>query len=211
VLFRSISALLFLGVVGTAFETLFNLGASGTLLILSGSLLGSYINIPLTKIKTKDSVLRVRPVRAFGITYHVPLITMGVNETLLTINMGGAIIPLVASFYLLTKAPQAVVNAILAIILVAVMVKIVSRPIRGVGIVSPSFVPPLAAALASLLLGGDRHVVAYVSGSLGTLIGADLLNFKNFPKLGSPIISIGGAGTFDGIFLAGIVAVLIAS
>ena len=53
--------------------------------------------------------------------------------------------------------------------------------------------------------------VAYVSGTLGTLIGADLLNLSRIQGLGAPVVSIGGAGTFDGIFLTGIVAVLLAS
>ena len=52
---------------------------------------------------------------------------------------------------------------------------------------------------------------AYISGSLGTLIGADLLNLDKLQGLGAPVASIGGAGTFDGVFLTGIAAVLIAS
>jgi uncharacterized membrane protein len=52
--------------------------------------------------------------------------------------------------------------------------------------------------------------LAYISGSLGTLIGADLLNLNNIQGLGAPVASIGGAGTFDGIFVTGILAVLLA-
>jgi hypothetical protein len=37
------------------------------------------------------------------------------------------------------------------------------------------------------------------------------MNFEKLAGLKAPILSIGGAGTFDGIFLTGIVAVLIAS
>jgi len=51
---------------------------------------------------------------------------------------------------------------------------------------------------------------AYIAGSLGTLIGADLLNLDKVRGLGAPVASIGGAGKFDGIFLTGIVAVLFA-
>jgi uncharacterized membrane protein len=51
--------------------------------------------------------------------------------------------------------------------------------------------------------------VAYISGTLGTLIGADLLNMRAITKLGAPVVSIGGAGTFDGVFLAGVIAVLL--
>ena len=45
---------------------------------------------------------------------------------------------------------------------------------------------------------------------MGTLIGADLLNLGKIHGLGAPIASIGGAGTFDGVFLSGILAVLLA-
>jgi uncharacterized membrane protein len=48
-----------------------------------------------------------------------------------------------------------------------------------------------------------------VAGTLGTLIGADLTNFGRIRGLGAPIASIGGAGTWDGVFLTGIVAVLL--
>ncbi|MDR9481040.1 MAG: DUF1614 domain-containing protein, partial [Spiribacter sp.] len=42
------------------------------------------------------------------------------------------------------------------------------------------------------------------------LLGADLMRLGNVRGLGSPIASIGGAGTFDGVFITGIVAVLLA-
>jgi uncharacterized membrane protein len=51
---------------------------------------------------------------------------------------------------------------------------------------------------------------AYVAGSLGTLIAADLLNLGIIHALGALIASIGGAGRFDGIFMTGILAVLLA-
>ncbi|MDA4131217.1 MAG: DUF1614 domain-containing protein [Thaumarchaeota archaeon] len=54
-------------------------------------------------------------------------------------------------------------------------------------------------------------IVAYISGSMGALIGADLTNLRGITKLGAPVVSIGGAGTFDGVFLTGIIAVLIVS
>jgi len=35
------------------------------------------------------------------------------------------------------------------------------------------------------------------------------MNLGRIQGLGAPIVSIGGAGTFDGIFLSGIIAVLL--
>jgi uncharacterized membrane protein len=84
--------------------------------------------------------------------------------------------------------------------------------VPGIGIAIPSLVPPFIAALVALLVARTNvAAVAYVSGSLGTLIGADLLNLGRIQGLGAPVVSIGGAGTFDGIFLTGILAVLLAS
>jgi uncharacterized membrane protein len=53
--------------------------------------------------------------------------------------------------------------------------------------------------------------LAYVTGTLGTLIGGDLLNLGRVHDLEASAISIGGAGTFDGIFVTGILAVFLAS
>jgi uncharacterized membrane protein len=45
---------------------------------------------------------------------------------------------------------------------------------------------------------------------MGVLIGADILRLKDIREMGPPYAAIGGAGTFDGVFLTGIVAVLLA-
>ena len=48
-----------------------------------------------------------------------------------------------------------------------------------------------------------------ITGTLGTLLGADLLNLHRLRSLGAGVASIGGAGTFDGVFLSGIIAVFL--
>ena len=52
--------------------------------------------------------------------------------------------------------------------------------------------------------------VVFVAGVLGPLIGADLLHLRDIEKITTGIASIGGAGTFDGIVLSGIVAAYLA-
>jgi uncharacterized membrane protein len=52
--------------------------------------------------------------------------------------------------------------------------------------------------------------LAYISGVFGVLIGADILRLNTIAALGTPVAAIGGAGTFDGIFLTGIIAALLA-
>ena len=131
--------------------------------------------------------------------------------TVIAVNVGGAIIPTLLSIYLL-YVNNAWVRGLIATAIVAAVMHILATPVPGVGIAVPMFVPPIATAVVAVLLAREHAAaLAYISGSLGTLIGADLLNLGAVPGLGAPVASIGGAGTFDGIFLTGIVAVLLAS
>jgi uncharacterized membrane protein len=204
--------LLFVGVIGIAFaEVGFN--AVTTALILVGTFLGSYINIPLLKLKTAVPIIKEESVNFFGILYRIPQVEYGEAITVVAVNVGGALIPTVVSIYLLSKASAQVIQySLVGVVIVALVTRAVARPVKGVGIVTPAFIPPIAAALIALVLSpGSPQIVAYVAGVLGTLIGADLANLNVIPKLGAPIASIGGAGTFDGVFLSGIMAVLLAA
>jgi uncharacterized membrane protein len=178
---------------------------------LLAALVGSYINIPITRI---DSSFRHAPavVSNFGIRYRVPT-GYPSGSTVVAINVGGAVVPILISIYVLMHWPAIVPSALIATALVTLIVHRFARPIPGMGIATPMFIPPLVAAAAGYFLGASTHhadAVAFVSGVMGTLIGADLLNLKKLGGLGAPVASIGGAGTFDGIFLTGIVAVLLA-
>ena len=95
---------------------------------------------------------------------------------------------------------------------VAVVSYVMARPVPGIGIALPVFVAPLMAAFIAIFMAPSAYApsVAYISGTLGTLIGADIMHIKDLGKVQAPVLSIGGAGTFDGIFLAGIIAVLFA-
>jgi uncharacterized membrane protein len=129
----------------------------------------------------------------------------------IAVNVGGAVIPGLMSLYLLAKN-RLWVRGLLATAVVAIVCYSLSQPVPGLGIAEPILVPTVITAIVALLLSREHAApLAYISGSLGTLIGADLLNLGNIPGLGAPVASIGGAGTFDGIFLIGILAVLIAS
>ena len=184
--------------------------SSGTaLLLLLASLLGSYINIPVWEFP-EEIVRSGHEVVYFGIHYVIPVVEQ-YPGTILAVNVGGGLIPTALSLYLLAKndlwTPGIITTAV-----VTLLVHMLAEPVEGVGIAVPIFVPPVVTALTALLI--SRHhaaAVAYAGGSLGTLIGADLLNLGAVRGLGAPVASIGGAGTFDGIFLTGIVAVLLAS
>jgi uncharacterized membrane protein len=158
----------------------------------------------------EQQVITGQEVSFFGMRYTVPVVVEWPG-TVIALNVGGAIIPTLISVYLLFRN-QLWVRGAIATALVAAVCYFLAQPVPGVGIALPIFVPAVATALVAFLLSHrDAAPLAYVSGSLGTLIGADLLNLGNIQGLGAPVASIGGAGTFDGIFLTGILAVLIAS
>src|SRR5262249_58152373 len=93
----------------------------------------------------------------------------------------------------------------------AAVIHAMATPVQGVGIAVPVFAPVVVTAILAFLLSREYAApLAYIGGSMGTLIGADLLNLDKIAGLGAPVASIGGAGTFDGIFLTGILAVLLA-
>ena len=207
----AVLALVFVGAVSVAFS---NIGFTPViiLLILLGTLLGSAINIPLFKLKTTIPLTKEETVSWFGVTYRIPQVEYQQDTTIVAVNVGGALIPTAVSMYLLVKAtPTIALYSVIGVVAVAIVTRLIAHPVKGIGIVTPAFIPPIAAAAAALILSpSNPRTIAYTAGVLGTLIGADLPNLNIIKKLGAPVASIGGAGTFDGVFLSGIFAVLLA-
>ena len=186
------------------------LSADQILLFLLGSLIGSHINIPVKKILRDEELYPEELVVSFfGMRYVVPRLRQP-RYTVIAVNVGGCLIPIFLSFYLMLKN-GVFLSPLLATSLVAAVCYKLARPVPGVGIAIPMFIPPLLAALVALIISPDKApVVAYISGTMGTLIGADILHLRDINRLKAPVASIGGAGTFDGIFLTGIIAVILA-
>jgi uncharacterized membrane protein len=178
-------------------------------ILLFFSLLGSYINIPVAQLPEKE-VLSGVEVTHYGVIYMVPAV-VDWPGTIIAVNLGGAVIPIFLSLYLLIRN-KLYIRGILGVAIVTVASYLMATPVKGVGIAEPFFIPPIVTAVVALLLSRRwASPLAYISGSLGTLIGADLLNLPKVQGLAVPVASIGGAGTFDGIFLTGLIAVLLAS
>ncbi len=204
-------ALLFLLQIGVLSHVYSALGLDSRVvtLVLFGSLLGSYINLPLVRLP-EERVLSREVVEIFGVPFLAP-VTVDWPGTILAINVGGAVIPIMLSFYLLVRY-QLWGSAAIAVAIVAFVVHRMATPVPGVGISVPTIVPPLLAAFVALILSRRFAApLAYIGGSIGVLVGADLLNLGLLRSLGAPVASIGGAGTFDGVFLTGVIAVLLAS
>ena len=161
-------------------------------LVTAGALLGSLINIPL-----------------------IP-----VGETVIAVNVGGAVIPLFVTAEMVARGRVSRLKTLAAVAAVSLVAYAFATPVPGTGITMPFYVAPLAGAAAGLLLArGCRAApgLAYAGGTMGTLLGADILNLANPAVLAAlagskaTVLSIGGAGIFDGIFITGVLSVLLAA
>jgi uncharacterized membrane protein len=184
--------------------------SSGTaLFLLFASLIGSIFNIPIAELQP-EPVVSNRIVDFFGMRYAIPVVTHW-RGTVVAVNVGGAVIPTLLSLYLLATRNLWFKGAI-ATAIVALVLHWLADPVPGLGIAVPVFWPVVITAAVALLLSREEAApLAYIAGGLGTLIGADLTNLDKVSGLGAPVASIGGAGTFDGIFLTGILAVILAN
>jgi uncharacterized membrane protein len=201
-----LAALLFVGVLTYALARL-GIGPAAAALVLLACLLGSAVNIPIARFR--DSALQMEPyISVFGICYFVPILRT--RSTIVAVNLGGALVPAALSVYLIIH-DRLGWWALAAVAIVGMLVHLVARPVPGLGIAVPALLPGLFAVLTAVVFHPAALAgLAYVAGTLGTLAGADLANLGKVRRLGPSVASIGGAGTFDGIFLAGIIAVLLA-
>jgi uncharacterized membrane protein len=207
-LFLVIVVLIQIHVLQYAYTKL-GLSSGAALLLLLASLIGSYFNIPLAELPERE-VRSGQVVEFFGMRYVVPVVADW-PRTVIAVNVGGALIPTLLSLHLLLKN-RIWGSAAVATLVVTVACYLLAQPVPGIGIAIPALIPPIIAATVALLVARTNvAAIAYISGSMGTLIGADLLNLNKVQGLGAPVVSIGGAGTFDGVFLTGILAVLLAS
>ena len=185
------------------------LSSGAAIALLLGSLIGSYFNIPIAELP-EQQVVTPQDVYYFGMRYAVPVVAEWPG-TVIAVNVGGAVIPTLMSIYLLVWNGLWI-RGLIATACVATVCHLLAHPIAGLGIAEPVSMPAITSAIVALLLSRPYAApLAYIGGSLGTLIGADLLNLDKVQGLGAPVASIGGAGTFDGIFLIGIFAALVAS
>src|ERR1043166_8434758 len=206
-LFALLAILFQIGVLRFVFASM-GVNRRYMLALLVCCLLGSYINIPIAELPGEE-VRSGEVVDFFGMRYIVPVVVSS-QRTVVAVNVGGAVIPVLLSIYLMIKN-RLFGQSLLATGIVTIVVHLMAHPVPGVGIAVPVFIPPLVTAIVAVTISRWYAApLAYIAGSLGTLIGADLLNLDKVRGLGAPVASIGGAGKFDGIFLTGIVAVLFA-
>jgi len=189
----------FLNIITFSFEKL-GLSPEAALLVLVLMLVGSFINIPLGRRK----LVEVQEPYFFGLMRRPRMMVQG-----LSINVGGAIIPIALALYFLSFVPlqQAL---IVTVLMIAVSWKL-ARFVPGKGITLPAIFPALLAAIFAFVFVPEfAGPVAFISGVFGVLIGADLLHLPRVQREAA-VMSIGGAGVFDGIFLIAIISALLTS
>src|SRR5215472_1155705 len=179
-------------------STRIGLGSSTGLILLAASLAGSYLNIPVAQLP-QQHIISGQVISFYGMYYVVPTVANWPG-TVIAVNVGGAVIPGLLSFYLLIRYRLWLLGG-LAIAIVTFVCHLLAQPIPGLGIALPVFVPPLSAAMVALILSRPHApALAYIGGSIGCLVGADLLNLGKIQGLGAPVASIGGAGPLMGFF-----------
>ncbi|AAB90871.1 MULTISPECIES: DUF1614 domain-containing protein [Archaeoglobus] len=196
---------------GTAvFQLVFGVSAKTAMLIFFFILVGSFINIPIYE---REGVEYETTYRIFGLMYVVKRR----QKMVVAVNLGGCVFPSIlavkAMLDLLHYIPLSA--WLTTFLLTSAVIYYFAKPVPNVGIVVPMLIPPLTAAFFSFLTLAmiDAHMallpkLSFSTGVLSALFGADILHLKDLNKIGSGVVSIGGAGTFDGIFLTGIFAVI---
>ncbi len=205
---------LLFGELMTASLVKLHLAPGTALLVTLAIFVGSVVNIPVKRI-AHDRVVPRHPLAVFGLDEVLPGLGGESRETIIAVNLGGCIIPAGLALYelahIVALGPGPIVGVAIAAFVNIVICWRIARPVPGVGILLPGLVPALGAALlAIILVPADAAPVSFVAGVAGPLIGADLFHLREIEKSATGVASIGGAGTFDGIVLSGIVAAYLA-
>jgi uncharacterized membrane protein len=198
-----------LEIISIAFQKL-GLSPRSALLLMLGVLVGSGINIPLGTIAARPATAPPPDIPFRGRVWGQPVIPPATGRTLIAVNLGGCIIPSAICMHLLAARLVEPLDLLLALPVISAVCYLFSRPVPGIGVAMPVLLAPLAAVMVALVLAPENAApLAFASGVLGVIVGADLLRLPDIRSMGVPVVAIGGAGTFDGIFLTGIIAVLL--
>ncbi len=183
-------------------------------IILVLMLLGANIELPVSKIRTKKTQDLQRDAAILEEVYSVPLVkdissSMKLAfDTVITLNVGGFIIPFAVMLIMIVFQPDFVGLEIMLIMIVAAT--LLSDFVNGIGIVMPDYIGLIAVPVALIFAPENAASVVFVSGIGGILLGniTGLLMLDKENK-GSAFINLGGVGSFKAVYVTAIVAALI--
>jgi uncharacterized membrane protein len=198
-----------LEIISIAFQKL-GLSPHSALLLMLGALAGSGVNIPLGTITAKPAATPPRDIPLRNRLWY-PVTPPATGRMIIAVNLGGCVIPVGIALHLLAQQLVAPLDLLQALPVISAVCYLFSRPVPGIGIAMPVLLAPLVTAVVALALAPENAApLAFAGGVLGVLIGADLLRLPDIRSMGVPVAAIGGAGTFDGVFITGIIAALLA-
>lgn len=208
--------LLVLGIIGAAFTRLGFSWLSALALVIF-MVFGSFVNIPMYRIRREIVQVYQNEISDFDVC--VPCTSKPVWDTLVSINLGGAVIPICVSLYMMYGAimimgTSLIFTVMIAIALVGIIAFISTRLVMRSGIQVHLLIPGLTALITGLLLTGGTGltaaVTAFIGGTTGVLLGGNIANFYRIKDLDVTAVSFGGAGTFGSIFICCMLPSLIA-
>ncbi|KJS02976.1 MAG: hypothetical protein VR68_01755 [Peptococcaceae bacterium BRH_c4a] len=185
-----VSALIFFGIAQRALDRM-KLSDKGALAVIAGLILGSFIEIPI-----------------WG------------GRLPLSVNIGGALLPLGLAIYLVSTAGTAKekIRALIGSLVTALAIYGVGalvmtglpEPAGRYGFIDTLWLFPLVAGIVGYLSGRSRRG-AFVSATLGVLI-FDIGHYVWLTTRGvaAGSTALGGAGAFDAVVISGIFAVMLA-
>jgi uncharacterized membrane protein len=191
-----------------------HLSATAALIIILSMFAGALINIPVKRIERAEWQMD-DPLAVFGLAGILPVLLRRRKETIVAVNVGGCIIPsglaLYELWHLAALGRDALIPVGVASAINIALCFSLARPVPGVGIVMPVAAPAILAAVSALLVApANAAPVAFIAGTVGPLIGADIFHLRAIARSFVGTASIGGAGTFDGIVLSGLIAAYLA-
>ena len=208
-----------------------NLGKNSIFfIVILAMLLASVIEIPILKVRTKKPDYSESEARCIGEMYSVPIAEeMRANtekryKTRITLNLGGFIIPLVFSVYLLLAVdrmesyPLPLLEVMMATLVMTLISFMLAEVKSGVGIIVPNyaglFAIPLGLILApaELPFGLVAEVLIFASAIFGILFGM-LIALVTLPReeMGSAFFNLGGIGSFYTVYLISFLVLVMSS
>ncbi len=193
--------------------TKLGLGPLSALGVAVGIFVGGAINVPVARVQQAERV-EYRPTRLLGLHRLLGRPVRRRAYTVIAVNVGGCLVPTALAGYQVARialeAPAALGALGIALGLNIGLCYSFATPVPRQGIAMQPLIPAGAAALSGLVLAPEwAPPIAFAAGVLGPLIGADLLHLDDIADIGTGMASIGGAGTFDGVVLSGLVATLL--
>lgn len=139
------------------------------------------------------------------------------NELAIGFDLAGFLIPFLISLKMMIDHRSPIRASLIGVSVIAIFSYLSSGYVAGEGVIIQNiYAIAIAASIVGVALSKKQWAsvgpIAYVSGSLGVLLGADVVrigNILSYYPSGFAFASIGGAGVFDAIFLVGVLAVTI--